>query len=148
MVTPHRRLGGFGRDRRGAVLVEFSLVLLMLLILVFGIIDFGLGLYAANSLNTAARAGARFAAVLQDPASNTAAIQDTVMSHVTPFGGVHVQRSDITVTVNYGGVPSTPQSTTVQVKYWYDPITPITKLVGIDSVTLRASARFRAEFGT
>ncbi|GAA1735467.1 hypothetical protein GCM10009681_02340 [Luedemannella helvata] len=53
----HRR-----RDR-GAAAVEFALVLPVLLILVFGIIDFGRMLNAKITLTQAAREGARAAAV-------------------------------------------------------------------------------------
>jgi Flp pilus assembly protein TadG len=48
---------------RGAVAVEFALVLPVLLLIVFGVIDFGIVLAQKASLASAARAGARFGAV-------------------------------------------------------------------------------------
>ena len=51
------------RSQRGQSLVEFALVLPILLILVLGIVDFGMGLRAYVTLTNATREGARFAAV-------------------------------------------------------------------------------------
>jgi Flp pilus assembly protein TadG len=54
------------RDRdRGATAVEFALLLPMLLLLIFGIIDFGRALNAQITLTQAARTGARLAALGQ-----------------------------------------------------------------------------------
>jgi Flp pilus assembly protein TadG len=50
---------------RGAAAVEFALVLPLLLLLVFGIIDFGRALNAQITLTQAAREGARLAALNQ-----------------------------------------------------------------------------------
>jgi Flp pilus assembly protein TadG len=50
---------------RGAAAVEFALLLPMLLLLVFGIIDFGRALNAQITLTQAAREGARLAALGQ-----------------------------------------------------------------------------------
>src|SRR3972149_4234930 len=55
--------GRLFRAARGQSLVEFALVIPILLILVFGIIDFGMGLRSYISLTNATREGARFAAV-------------------------------------------------------------------------------------
>jgi len=53
---------------RGSAAVEFALVLPMLLLLVFGIIDFGRMLNAKITLNEAAREGARSAALQSESA--------------------------------------------------------------------------------
>ena len=52
-------------------LVEFALVVPMLLILVFGVVDFGLGLRAYISVASATREGARYAAVGNPPGTFT-----------------------------------------------------------------------------
>jgi Flp pilus assembly protein TadG len=52
----------FRRNRSGAVLVEHTLVFLMLMVLTFGLIEFGLVLYQYNAAETATFAGARFIA--------------------------------------------------------------------------------------
>ena len=57
-----RPADGHARDR-GSVAVEFALLLPLLLLLVFGIIDFGRALNAQITLTQAAREGARLAAL-------------------------------------------------------------------------------------
>lgn len=52
-----------GTHRRGQALTEFALVIPLLLLLIFGIIEFGRFIYAYEVLNNATREGARFAIV-------------------------------------------------------------------------------------
>jgi hypothetical protein len=59
---PRRPLGGRGDDR-GAAVVDFVLVLLLLLPLVTGILQLALVLHVRNTLASAASEGARYAAV-------------------------------------------------------------------------------------
>jgi hypothetical protein len=58
-----------GRRDRGAAAVEMALVLPLLLMLVFGIIEFGLLLTAKIGVTEAAREGARAATVDSDPSA-------------------------------------------------------------------------------
>ena len=64
-----------GRDERGAVVVEFALVLPLLVIFVFGIVEFGRAYNAKIQLTSAVREGAR-AAALGGPSITTAVIED------------------------------------------------------------------------
>ena len=58
-------------DRQsGATTVEFALVMLMFLMVVFGILDFARMLYTWNTANETVREGARYAVVCADPASS------------------------------------------------------------------------------
>lgn len=50
---------------RGQSLVEFALILPVLLLLLFGILDLGRGVYAYNTISNAAHQGARVASVNQ-----------------------------------------------------------------------------------
>jgi len=59
------------RSERSQSLVEFALVVPMLLILVFGVIDFGMGLRSYLSVASATREGARFAVVGIPPGAFT-----------------------------------------------------------------------------
>jgi Flp pilus assembly protein TadG len=54
----------FRRETKGAVAVEFALILPLLLMLVFGIIEFGMLFRANLSVSQAARSGARTAVAL------------------------------------------------------------------------------------
>lgn len=58
-----RPLRGRPAADRGAVAVEFALLLPILMLLIFGLIDFGRALNAQITLSQAARVGARLAAM-------------------------------------------------------------------------------------
>jgi len=64
------------RNAGGNAVVEFALVLPILLLVLFGITEFGRMILTTNILNTASREGARLAAV--SPAGETAAIEARV----------------------------------------------------------------------
>ncbi len=56
------------RDDRGATMVEFAIVLPLILLLLFGIIEYGIAFNADSNVNQSARAGGRSAAILSaDP---------------------------------------------------------------------------------
>lgn len=58
-------------DERGAALVEFALILPILLLLVFGIIQFGLALNSANDETHLANEVARYATVNENPSGKS-----------------------------------------------------------------------------
>lgn len=61
------------RNQKGQALVEMAILLPLLLLIVFGITEFGWALYIKNSLTNAAREGARRASVsLEDPTTDPA----------------------------------------------------------------------------
>lgn len=69
------KFGNF-KEQKGHALVELALTLPLLLLVVFGIFEFGRAIYIKNTLNNAAREGARWASV-SDPL-NIATVQDHV----------------------------------------------------------------------
>ena len=83
--TPHRSIGGRRRrDQRGTALVEFSIAVVLLLMLLFGIIEYGYALSFKQGLTQAAAEGARAAAVASSGSATTAA-QTAVTRSVTAF---------------------------------------------------------------
>ena len=60
------RLGRLQQPDRGQALVEFALALPILILLLVGIFDLGRAVYAFNTVNNAAREGARLAIVDQN----------------------------------------------------------------------------------
>ena len=58
------------KDEQGQALVEFALIFTLLVILLFGIAEFGRGWYYANALSNGARAGVRYASL--QPRTSTA----------------------------------------------------------------------------
>ena len=77
------------RCRKGAAAVEFAFVLPMLLLLVFGIIEFGLLMYNQQVITNASREGARAGIVQQSPrlalANIDPIVQNYCASHLITF---------------------------------------------------------------
>jgi len=59
------------RSRRGQALVEFSLAIVIFLVLLMGVVDFGMAIYKYNGVSEAAREIARVASVHQAGAGTT-----------------------------------------------------------------------------
>ena len=78
------------QDERGAAAVEFSLVVILLLSIIFGIIEFGVLMYDKHVLTNASREGARAGVVLRIPRLPDADIEDIVrgyaQEHMVTFG--------------------------------------------------------------
>jgi len=126
------------KKREGAQsLVEFSMMLPMFLILVFGVFDFGMGLRAYISVAQATREGARFASIGRPPGTFTAGgVGDcsgttsttTVGKVCTTMGGLNLANvSSVSVTYPNGNTPG--QSVRVAAQYDYQYITPLRRLV-------------------
>jgi Flp pilus assembly protein TadG len=60
------RLRRYPREERGAAIVEFAVMLPLVLLLVFGIVEFGLAFSIKLNVETAARSGARVGSGLRD----------------------------------------------------------------------------------
>jgi|CZKT01.1.fsa_nt_gi Flp pilus assembly protein TadG len=106
------RLTGTGPRERGAAAVEFALLLPVLLLLLFGIIDFGRALNAQITLTQAAREGARLAAlgepdvVSRTQAAATGISPVTVTVTACPAGAG--PGTDAVVTTSYAFSFATP----------------------------------------
>jgi Flp pilus assembly protein TadG len=74
------------RREDGAAAVEFALVLPILIVLVFGIIEFGFALYNKEVITNASREGARYGIVIGPPRPDEIAIRGVVTSYLTNFG--------------------------------------------------------------
>lgn len=128
-------------DEKGQNLVEFAMVVPIFLILVFAIVDFGMGFHAWITVTNAAREGARMGAVGADEATITARVKDTSSS---------LAADDLQITVtNAQGNPG--ESVTVQVEYQYQLITPLSNLLGMigggigNTVDFNATSEMRLE---
>lgn len=87
-----RTLRHYRKDCKGNAVVEFALVLPILLLVLFGITEFGRAIMTKNILHTASREGARLAAV--SPLSDTLSVQGRVVS-VLSAANVTVKDIDI-----------------------------------------------------
>lgn len=88
---------------KGAVLVEFILVVPILVMLVFGIINFGIVFGQVLSLNNSARDAARFAVVRQIDNSPGRSCEDTLDRARAAATGPGLAPNQIGVTVWLGG---------------------------------------------
>lgn len=100
-------------DDRGAALVEFALIMPILILLVFGVIEFGRGYHTRSSLTHAAREGVRVAALDSgDPVQ------------VARDAAPNLEPGDITVTISpdpcVAGDP-----VTVTLEYDHDYVIPL-----------------------
>ncbi len=83
------------RDERGAAAVEFAIILPLLLVLVFGIVEFSIAYNRQQGLHAAAREGARVAAL---PQTGAAAIDARVRSALQGvLNSTEIQNATITV---------------------------------------------------
>jgi len=105
---------------RGAAAVEFALLLPVLLLIVFGIIDFGRALNAQITLTQAAREGARLASFGQPVAT----VQSRTQTAAT---GLNLTTSEISVTTCPQNAGPTVDGT-VSISYPFKFITPISAI--------------------
>ena len=112
-----------GSDR-GAAAVEFALVVPVLLIVVFGIIDFGRMLNAQLQVSEASREGARAASTMTGTAAQrrSAASSRVDMFSSSTTGGVTM---DSAASSFCGRTPSTGSVNTVTTTYSFRFITPV-----------------------
>ncbi len=115
--------GRTARDR-GSVAVEFALVLPVLLLILFGIIDFGRALNAQIELTGAAREGARLAAL----GYSNAAIEARVVAAAPSLSGVTVT---VAASCSPGAGPTADAEVDVSDPFSFiTPIGAIASLVG------------------
>ena len=164
-IHPPRR----ARDQRGAVAVEFALIMPMLCLLVFGIIEFGFMLNRDMIVGNASRDGAR-AGSLADPYVDICkSIKDELQASGIPVpnpatpnsGNCAVDPSSATTieidckkvdntacsatSASYDGLAVSGATTMVTVTYKHTLITPfISSMLG-DVVTLDQATQMRVE---
>jgi Flp pilus assembly protein TadG len=132
----HKRLKrGTNKSEKGQSLAEFVMVLPIFLILVFAIIDFGLGFHAWLTVTNSAREGARIGAVRaaaagacdNDPSTKADNIDCRVRETADSL-----DQAKLSVTItNAQGTPGS--SVVVKADYDYDLITPLDSMLGMIS---------------
>jgi Flp pilus assembly protein TadG len=128
---------------KGQALVEFTLLVPIFLLLLFAIVDFGMGFYSWITVTNAAREGARLGVVL--------ATEQQIEDRVYQAADLPNEGTNMTVTVtNAQGQPG--ESVVVQVDYDYDLITPLAGIVSFVSgdvlgptLTFSSTAEMRLE---
>lgn len=133
----------FQRDERGALVVEFGLIVPILFLLVFGIVDFGRAYFTMNNLAAAVREGARYGAVLPEPWAGTwpDAIKQRVVDFSYSFGGAKLAAPNVTVSADQD-----EGTLTVTATYTFRTITPLVNLIGLDAIPMTQTAVFPIEY--
>ena len=128
--------------QRGVAVVEFALVLPVLLLILFGIIEFGLVMFDQAVITNASREGARAGIVLKTPKATTTDIQTVALnycqSHLISLG--NTSSPTVSVPSGQGGSFGTPLTVTVTYKFtglalgsW---IVPFSKLLTLTATTV------------
>lgn len=104
------------RDERGAAVVEFALILPILVLFVFGIVEFGRAYSARIELTGAVREGARAVAL----GASIDEARDT-----TRDGAPGLDRNRIVVTPNSCVGPTPPPNATVNATYDFEYTIPL-----------------------
>lgn len=117
---------------RGAAAVEFALVLPILLVIILGILDFGLYYFNDLQLTHVARDAARYLSVDNVEEANAAIDGATLVS--------------TTIAARFLDPGSSGQKATVTLEATYTLLTPLPRLIGIGpTVDIDASAVMRRE---
>lgn len=137
---------------RGQTLVEFSLVILVFLVILMAIFDLGRGVFAYNSVTNAAREGARFAMVNQD----TSLIVDRVLGQTfiaeAEASNVNIEFRSLTPNADFRTNPvcrtlSLNCVAVIRYRTTFQPVTPlIAGIVFPGGVTLEAQSVQAVEF--
>jgi Flp pilus assembly protein TadG len=144
------RADGPGRHARsGQAIVEFALVVPVLVLMVFGAIEFGRAYYDLHLLTNAARAGARVGALPEKVESDVSAAVDDFLAAVGLAGGwtTSVTVKDPDGVERAGGLSNALQGDRVQVTVSHDFVVLTgTVLPGFTgSIELDGSCVFRRE---
>jgi Flp pilus assembly protein TadG len=124
---------------KGQALAEFALLVPLFLILLFAIVDFGMGFHSWITVTNSAREGARVGAVhpplnvASSPCSGKASLEQCIEDRVRETAGLPNQDTKMFVYITNAEGQS-GESVVVKVDYGYDFITPLAGLFQFFSV--------------
>jgi Flp pilus assembly protein TadG len=125
------------RSESGASAVEFALLLPVLMLILFGIIEFGVALYRQAILTNASREGARLAIVQSVPPITTAAVDARIDTYLTSAG---ITPGNVTHIISpIVGVTGTPVTVTLTLPYTFVSLPGLTSSLVPSTITLTAT---------
>jgi hypothetical protein len=131
---------------KGSVAAEFALILPLLVLLLFGIVEFGLLLYNQQIITNASREGARAGIVAGTPRVSDGEIQNLVTTycadHLVTFGAPNAPAIEIIPPGDRTG-STFGQDLTVGVGYNYGFL--VLSTFGLDPVQLKARTVMKME---
>lgn len=113
------------RSESGASAVEFALLLPVLMMVLFGIIEFGFALYQQAVLTNASREGARLGIVQAVPAITTAQINTAIDTYLAPTG---INPANVTRSITPGAVTGAPVIVSLTLPYTFMVLPNLTSL--------------------
>lgn len=130
------------KSEKGQAAVEFALVLPILLMLIFGIVDFGRILYTKNAVTSLSQDAARYMSIKYVSGNTNDAV---LSSYVTSHPGT-LTLGDFTV-INTSDTITAGSEVDVTLTYKISFITPLVKMIpGVtDPFYITSSSVFRAE---
>lgn len=128
------------KNKKGAALVELAIILPFLFLIVSGIFEFGRAMYTTNTLNNAARYGARLAVVSATPL-NIASLITEIKNH-TPLSAADLNLIDISIP---NSSPSSGSAVTVTARLPFTPIIPLMADFFPSGFKLKGEATMRYE---
>ena len=139
-----RICGSFRKNRRGAAVVEFALVVPVFMLLVFGMIEFGRAVMVQQVLVNASREGARQAVLDGTTVAEVESRIDGYLS-VSSIDGATIEYEVNGVIVGDPGVALFGDAVTVRISVPFDNVSwlPVPQYIG--GTTLTASAAMRRE---
>ena len=143
MRNPFRRRRSTAR--RGAIIVEFALVVPLIMLVVFGVIDFSRAYGQLNALNSALREGSRYASKvknIQNYSYNTL-VKTKVKEYANQYGFVGMDTSKVSVTLNV--VNGTIEYISVTATAHPIPLQTLGRFLGAPALSVTRSAMFRYE---
>ncbi|MBK6561157.1 TadE/TadG family type IV pilus assembly protein [Candidatus Amarobacter glycogenicus] len=116
------------RTEAGQALVEFTMILPIFLMLLFGLVDFGRGFYTWLLITNAAREGARVAAVQGDSSAINTRIYDSFCDNYPSSCGLDPAKLTINKTNVQGARGSAVE---IDLSYNFDYATPLGNIVAM-----------------
>jgi Flp pilus assembly protein TadG len=139
-LLARRSPAAFARDERGAAMVEFSIIAFLLLVMVFGMVDYGRYFLIRANLTNAVREGARYGATL---AGATTTNQGTIATYTRArINGTAAQQNEGTLVASETGPVGAKR---VRVELSAYPFNPATFLVIKSAKSITVAAEFRKE---
>ena len=113
------------RSESGASAVEFALLLPVLMMVLFGIIEFGFALYQQAVLTNASREGTRLGIVQALPAITTAQINGAIDNYLIPAG---INPANVSRNIIPGAVTGDLVSVSLTLPYTFMVLPSLTSL--------------------
>jgi Flp pilus assembly protein TadG len=138
------------RGERGGATVEFAIIAVLLLTVVFGIIEFGIVMFDQHVLTNASREGARAGVVMQVPRVTDTQIKDVVknyaMNYMITFSDTSALNWDDLIQVDPPDVrPQVSFGTPLEVTVTYPFKFLVLSNFGLGPISLKAKTRMNME---